>query len=115
MAGPGNKNSPFAALAALRDKLPEGPKPPPDPSRPEPILGDKIVVARTKKGRGGKTVTTIAGVLPEAREDVAKDLRRAFGCGTSVEDELIVVQGDQVPRVRGYLESRGVRKVIIGS
>lgn len=118
-------SSPFAALAALRDSLPEGPPsadatPSPAPSSAKATaasaLGDKLVVSRSKKGRGGKTVTTVAGVADaEAREALALELRRALGCGASVDEALIVVQGDQVPRVRALLEARGVRKVIVGT
>lgn len=113
-------SSPFAALAALRDALPAGPAPSPAPATPvaEPPatnLGDKLVVSRSKKGRGGKTVTTIAGVTESLREGLAHDLRKALGCGATVEDELVVVQGDQTARVRTLLEARGVRKVIVGS
>jgi translation initiation factor 1 len=128
-AGPKAKiaSSPFAALAALRDALPQGPpsadeaiRPAATPAKPSTAssstLGEKLVVSRSKKGRGGKTVTTIAGVHDEAaREALALELRRALGCGASVDEALIVVQGDQVPRVRALLEARGVRKIILGA
>lgn len=113
-------SSPFAALAALRDALPAGPEPippsaPADKAASPSTLGDKLVVSRSKKGRGGKTVTTIAGVTESLREGLAHDLRKALGCGATVEDGLVVVQGDQTARVRTLLEARGVRKVIVGS
>ena len=112
-------DSPFAKLAALRDALPAGPEAPraaPAAEKPKPSeLGDKLVVSRSKKGRGGKTVTTIAGVNAASREPLAVELRRALGCGATVDEELVIVQGDQVPRVRALLEARGVRKVIVGS
>ncbi len=112
-------SSPFAALAALRDALPAGPAPSPATTpvaeTPAASLGDKLVVSRSKKGRGGKTVTTIAGVTESLREALAHDLRKALGCGATVEDGLVVVQGDQTARVRTLLEARGVRKVIVGS
>ncbi len=119
--------SPFAALASLRASLPAGQAPPapatpaspassPPAASPASALGDKLVVSRSKKGRGGKTVTTIAGVAnAAAREALAVELRRALGCGASVDDALVVVQGDQVARVRAHLEARGVRKVVVGS
>lgn len=117
--------SPFAALEALRDSLPKGPEQdssgrsgpeePPKPTRETAAtqFDEKVVVARSKKGRGGKLVTTIQGVRAEAREPLAQEIRRAFGCGATVEDELIVVQGDQSARARGFLEARGARKVVI--
>lgn len=120
---PKTASSPFAALAALRDALPQGPpiadeaaRPAAPPDKPSKALGDKLVVSRSKKGRGGRTVTTIAGVPDAAaREALALELRRALGCGASVEDALVVVQGDQAPRVRALLEAHGVRKIILGS
>lgn len=113
--------SPFEALAGLRDQLPEGPKPPaPPPAEPASpakakLLADKLVVARSTKGRGGKTVTTVAGVVDaKAREALAQELRRALGCGATVDAELVVVQGDQTIRLRALLEGRA-RKLVIGS
>jgi len=110
-----SKKSPFDAFAALRDKLPEGRKDEAPKPAAKTVFAEKVVVARSKKGRGGKVVTTIAGVIPSALETMAHDLRKALGCGATVEDALIVVQGDQAPRVRTFLEARGAKRVIIGS
>jgi translation initiation factor 1 len=115
------KGSPFAGLAALRDKLPEGPraaesvKDEPAPAPASNAFAEKVVVSRSKKGRGGKVVTTIAGVRREKLEPFAQELRKALGCGATVEEELIVVQGDQAPRVKTWLETKGARRVIVGS
>ena len=69
----------------LRGALPEGPKTQEklDDSAPDertPFRG-KLVIARTRKGRGGKTVTTVEGIDPKlaALDDVARDLRKALG------------------------------------
>ena len=107
--------SPFAALAGLRDALPKGPRQQEGLTRAESAaqFEDKVTVARSNKGVGGKIMTTIAGVRPEAREPLAQQLRRTFGCTTSVEGELIAVHADEMPRVRAFLETRGVRKVIV--
>jgi translation initiation factor 1 len=114
-----SKSSPFAALAALRDDLPQGPTPEAasEPAPASDTFDGKVVVSRSKKGRGGKTVTTIAGVRGDesSLEALAHDLRKALGCGATVDDAMIVVQGDQVTRVRGFLEARGARRVIVGS
>jgi len=111
-----DKKSPFAALAALRDSLPEGPRkqePAVEPPH-NPQFAEKVIVARSKKGRGGKVVTTITGVKSEL-DALTHELKKALGCGATVEDGVIVVQGDQTARVRAFLEGRGARKVIIGS
>ncbi len=114
------KGSPFAALAALRDSLPKGPQQPGErpkepPAPANPAFDEKVIVSRSKKGRGGKVVTTIAGVHANMRETYAQELRKALGCGATVEDALIIVQGDQAPRVRAFLEGKGARRVIVGS
>jgi translation initiation factor 1 len=106
------------ALAVLKDALPPGPPPAaPAPARgPDPFAG-KIVVAKTKKGRGGKTVTAIDGVAlrGDALAALARELAKALGCGASVEGDRIVVQGEQQERVRALLEARGARRVVIGA
>ena len=59
--------------------------------------GDGIVrVRREKKGRKGKTVTTLTGLaLPEAElKALAKELKRRCGGGGSVKNGVIEIQGD---------------------
>jgi translation initiation factor 1 len=41
----------------------------------------------------------------------ADELKRSLGCGGGVEGDAILLQGDQRPRARAWLEARGVRKV----
>ena len=119
---PAPPKSPFAALAALRDTLPaarasatgpatSGPRP------VNPTYDGKLVVARSKKGRGGKTVTTITGLHCDATAlaAVAKELRVALGCGATTEGALIVVQGDQEARARAFLEKKGARRIVMGT
>ena len=77
----------------------------------------KIVLRREKKGRGGKTATVVEGIKrpPSALERIARDLRHALGCGASVEDDTIVVQGDMAARIEPWLVARGAKKVVIGN
>lgn len=95
-ADTGSAPEPEAALAE-----PEG-----------PLFHSKVVLRATKKGRGGKTVTEVQGVLRD-REQLAKDLRKQLGVGTSVEGELIVVQGDQRKRLEALLAKRGAKKIVL--
>ena len=83
------------------------------PAEQEPRFGPKVVVRATRKGRGGKTVTEVQGVVAE-REKVAKKLKKTLGVGARVEGELIVVQGDQCERVAAWLTKNGVKKVVRG-
>jgi translation initiation factor 1 len=74
--------------------------------------GDGIVrVRREKKGRGGKTMTTISGVSlghPELKA-LASELKRKCGSGGSVTEGVIEIQGDQVDRVIEELARKGHR------
>lgn len=124
--------SPFAALAALRDALPVGPEPnalakpagptpsaraePGAPASVSPFAG-KVVVSRSRKGRGGRTVTVVAGLRGGGAvlEGLCRELKRALGCGASVEGETIVLSGELVERVQKWLEESGANKVIVGN
>jgi translation initiation factor 1 len=74
--------------------------------------GDGIVrVRREKKGRKGKTVTTISG-LPLGEEelrDLAKELKRKCGGGGSVKDGVIEIQGDHCDVVMDELRARDLQ------
>ena len=59
--------------------------------------GDGTVrVRREKKGRKGKTVTTLTGIPlpPHELKDLAKELKRRCGGGGAVKDGVIEIQGD---------------------
>ena len=77
----------------------------------------KLVVRRERKGHGGKTATVVAGLDLPARdlERLARALRRALGCGASVDGDRLVVQGDQAPRVQAWLAAQGARRVVLGN
>jgi len=62
-----------------------------------------------KKGRGGKTVTVVAG-LPRndaLLRDLCQELKRACGTGGAVADDTIELQGDLRDRVRELLMKKG--------
>ena len=94
----------FAALASLRGTLPEGQSD--EPAAPDagaaPFAG-KIVIARERKGRGGKTATLVRGVAlaGPALEAFAREMRQALGTGGGVE-------GGDRPRGRPVGPGRGV-------
>ena len=110
--------SPFAKLAELRDQLPDAPVPPvaKAPVPPAAPRGPaRAVVRYERKGRGGKEVTLIEKLELRASEleSWCRDLKRALGCGGSVDGAAIVLAGDQRTRVAPLLEGRGVRKVTV--
>lgn len=71
----------------------------------------KVVLRATKKGRGGKTVTEVQGVREPKR--LAKKLRKQLGVGTSVDGDLVVVQGDQRTRLQKVLTELGATNIVI--
>ena len=71
----------------------------------------RVVLQRETAHRGGKTVVVVqdfATHLPvTVIERVAKKLRAACGCGGTVKERRIEIQGDQVAKIRLLLESEG--------
>ena len=83
---------------------------PAEPEPPRRARGDGIVrVRRETQGRGGKTVTTIAGVpLDEAAlAALASELKRRCGTGGTAKDGVIEIQGDHRDLLVAELEGRG--------
>jgi translation initiation factor 1 len=72
------------------------------PSRPGKIVAK---LRMEKKGRGGKTVTVIAGLPRNAAflKELCQELKRACGTGGAVSEDTIELQGDLRDRVREYL------------
>jgi translation initiation factor 1 len=77
----------------------------------------RVDIKRETGGRGGKTVTTVSGFigigLPE-KETLAKKMRAACGCGGTVKDGRIEIQGDQRETVARILSEAGFRPVFAG-
>jgi translation initiation factor 1 len=99
-------------------KPPRSPKAATPPSAPTLNLPNDGVVRllRDRKGRGGKTVTLVAGVSGTAAElnKLASDLKRLCGTGGTLRGELIEIQGDVRERVKADLERRGYTVKIAG-
>ena len=77
----------------------------------------RVEVLRMTAGRGGKTVTVaraFVGIgLPE-KEQLAKKMQKACGCGGTVKDGQIEVQGDKREQVARILIEAGFRPVMAG-
>jgi translation initiation factor 1 len=97
-------------------------KPPRVPKRPSvpdaPALNlprDGIVrLLRDRKGRGGKTVTLVAGVPLAAASALATELKRLCGTGGTVRGEVIELHGDVRERIKPELERRGYKVKLAG-
>lgn len=86
-------------------------------STPPPKNRGRVDIKRTTAGRGGKTVTIVTGFvgigLPE-KESLCKKMRGACGCGGTVKDGEIEIQGDQRERIAQILTEAGFRPVFAG-
>ena len=85
--------------------------------RPRSLPKDGVVrLLRDRRGRGGKTVTLIAGVSGSAAtlSALASDLKRLCGTGGTLRGDLIEIQGDVRERIRPELERRGYTVKLAG-
>lgn len=107
-------SSPFAALEKLRSQVPAG-TPAAKPVAPEPKGPARAVVRLERKQRRGKEVTVVEklGLKPAELEEWCKQLKRAMGCGGTVEGDAIVLQGDLRARLPDALTKLGVRSVTV--
>ena len=105
-----SQTNPLASLDL--PNLPPGPPEKVDPKSPQRLwkMG-RVVLQRETAHRGGKTVIVIkdfATHLPvSVIENIAERVRSACGCGGTVKDKRIEIQGDQVPKIRAVLEAEG--------
>jgi len=77
----------------------------------------RVDILRQTAHRGGKTVTVIKNFigigLPE-KEKLAKQMQKACGCGGTVKDGCIEIQGDKRTEVARILTEAGFRPVFAG-
>ena len=117
--------NPFASLDVNR--LPPSALPPLAFNRLSPLAQSgspsppknrgRVDILRETGGRAGKTVTVVTGFIgigqPE-KERLAKQMRAACGCGGTVKDGRIEIQGDQREMVAKILIEAGFRPVFAG-
>jgi translation initiation factor 1 len=74
-----------------------------------PLAQQRVRVSRSSAGRGGKTVTLVAGI--EGGEKVlaplAKAMKSRCGAGGTVKDGVIEIQGDHVETLLALLSAEG--------
>ncbi len=116
--GAGFANNAFGALAGLEGNSQDGPIPtqtvaksaPPAKSR----FPNKLVVRMEKKGRRGKTITRVSGVPTREIDALCKEMKKALGCGGTIEETDLILLGNLVERAAGWLESAGAARIIRG-
>jgi translation initiation factor 1 len=90
-------------------------KPKQAPVKSQPNDGT-VRLRRETKGRGGGTVIVISGVpLAEAAlKELAGALKKRCGCGGTVKDGIIEIQGDHRDSLLLELQTRGYRVKLAG-
>lgn len=79
--------------------------------------GDGIVrIRRETKGRKGKGVTTVSGLLLQDVElkAMAKDLKKLCGTGGAVKEHTIEIQGDNRDKIKAFLEAKNFTVKLAG-
>lgn len=113
---PANVAKAPASVAKIPAKVP-GPaskvvaKVPKSPSR----FPTKLVVRMEKKGRRGKTVTRVSGVPQNDLAALCKEMKKALGCGATIEDADLILLGDLVSRAVAWFEKAGAAKIVRGT
>lgn len=76
-----------------------------------PKKGDGIIRVRLEKsGRGGKTVTVAAGFdSSDNTNELCSALKKKAGCGGSVKNGSIEIQGDKRELVMQFLKEKGFK------
>jgi translation initiation factor 1 len=117
--GQGLAQNPFERLSSAGLPAPaKAPSLPVTAKAPAPVKNrGRVDIRRETEGRGGKTVTVVDGFmgigLPE-KEALSKKMRAACGCGGTVKDGRIEIQGDQRETVAKILTAAGFRPVFAG-
>ena len=89
----------------------------PEENRPQREKGDGIVrIQRQTKGRKGKGVCIVSGLDIEdsALKLLAAELKKVCGCGGSVKDGNIEIQGDARDKIKALLEKKGFNVKLAG-
>lgn len=84
------------------------------PVRPK---GDGIVrIQRQTSGRKGKGVCLITGIDADdtTLATIAAELKKKCGCGGSVKDGVVEIQGDKRDLIKTLLEARGMKVKLAG-
>jgi translation initiation factor 1 len=86
------------------------------PAKSLPPQQQTVYLHRDSKGRGGKGVTVLKGlVLTEAdMTALAKTIKQACGTGGTVKDGVIEIQGEQREKIAEVLKKLGYKVKLAG-
>ncbi len=110
-------HSPFAGLATKADTSVQVAKTPTyvrvnRVPAATPWKPGKVRLRLESAGRSGKVVTRISGLPPENLEAIASRLRKALGCGATVEGNDVIMLGSLAERASQWLDRAGDLRTI---
>jgi translation initiation factor 1 len=80
--------------------------------------GERLEVRREKSGRGGKTVTTVAGfparINAPMRASLLKRMKTKLGTGGTWGGDCMELQGDKRQEVVSWLSALGFKPILAG-
>lgn len=81
-----------------------------------PVPNDGVIrIFRERAGRGGKVVTVVRGLTPDAAlAGLLGDLKRLCGAGGTVKGDALELQGDHRERLAGHLQTQGYQVKLAG-
>ena len=74
----------------------------------------RLSFARTSAGSGMTRIERL-NLHPRLKEDLLKELKKRFGCGGTVKNGVLELQGDRRDAVELELRTRGYRVKRVGS
>ena len=85
-------------------------------SRSLPPEKQMAEIRREVKGRGGKTVIVVRGLVltQQDMKSLAKQLKKSCGSGGTIKDDTIEIQGDHREKVAQKLQSLGYKTKFTG-
>jgi len=119
------KHNPFADLAKTvtpsaaraRPPSPEGAagvnsRDSAESPRKTAVFAEKVVLRQETKGRHGKTVTRVTGVASGDLAELASQLKKALGCGATVEDGDLLLLGAVEERAASWFRNAGAPRIV---
>jgi len=81
--------------------------------RPQATKQGTVYLQRQSKGRGGKIVTVIKGLVGDLKS-WKKELQQLCGAGGTVKDDVVEIQGDHRQKIAEYLNTKNIKTRLSG-
>ena len=88
----------------------------PRPTRSLPPNEQTVYLHRESKGRGGKTVSLVKGLVLSEKDlkALSKQIKQKCGTGGSVKNGVIIIQGENREKIAAVLRKQGYKVKIAG-